>query len=251
MVDQPQNLFEEEVPSTTAAVETVTDPKADDGVPKGIQPEDLLGLITNEDGEQKYADLTTALQSIPNSQAHIAKLEAENREIRAEIAVLKEAEQKTAGAEELVEMVRKAQGTVETPQGNQPLSQEEIKAAVLHVINERDEMKTLGENLDGAVARMADHFGSVEAAKAAMVSKMTELGMSKEVMKQMAASTPQAFLKLMDVPATTLTVPGKVQPRVNTEVSPQKPKPEFKSVLGGASTKELVAEYAKYRPTED
>ena len=51
---------------------------------------DLLQGITSEDGRPKYATVSDALNSLGHSQAHIAKLEAENARFREEFAAMEE-----------------------------------------------------------------------------------------------------------------------------------------------------------------
>jgi len=74
--------------------------------PEPVDPNSLfanqLANIKSDDGRQKYADVNTALESVPHAQAHIAAQAAE-------IATLKEQVAKQDGMEALLEQLKSQQ----------------------------------------------------------------------------------------------------------------------------------------------
>lgn len=149
---------------------------------------DQLQNITTDDGRQKYADVATALNSIPHAQSHI-------KELTDEVTRLKEEAAKNKGAEELLESLRQQQQAQQpaTPAAAE-IGVDTIDERVQALLNKKAQEDRALAN--GAIVEKAltDKFGD----KAAQVfeAKAAELGMPVKQLTGLAQMSPQAAMQL-------------------------------------------------------
>lgn len=157
----------------------------------------LLASIKNDRGEQKYKTAEEALKALGHSQSHIPnlqqQLEAKSREVealatqKAEVDALKETVAKLT--EKLTEKVQETPGT--------QLSEAAIAEIVGQQLSAKQQEQIAAGNRQSVSQAMSKQFGD----KAAEVfyGKAQELGMTREQINSLAASSPQAVLTMFGV----------------------------------------------------
>lgn len=231
MADQPSiftNTDGTTQPLTaTETVQTQEPSPVDDGVAN------LLTTIVTEDGRQKYSDVATALGSIPHANAHIQQLELEMSGLKEELIKRKSAEEVLAAFES---KAPEAVATTTEPQVDY--------AAIAQLVNTQlDARQTKGVQVQN-LQSVTDAFGALYGEKAEQVFYDTAkgLGLNTEQINSLAATSPQAALKLLGVDEKGEVAPTKTTNGVNmqaygTSNEPQKPSAH---VPFGASTKTMV-----------
>lgn len=203
---------------------------------------DMLKLIVNESGEQKYATVEAALAALPHAQQHISKLEQEN-------AVFKEEVAKATTTDELLAEMRKTSTTTETPSVS-GLDVESAAQLFDSLFEKRTEAQIQADNQRVVSQKFTELYG--EKAKEMMTEKATELGVSVGFIKDIAQKSPEAALKLCGVEQETTTKASEsvTTSTVNTlAAAQQEPDPaKPKSVMSGADTKDLVAAWRAAKP---
>lgn len=215
--------------------------------PQSDQLGNLLGMIKNERGEQKYKTVEEALNALAHSQAYIPQLKAE---LDATKNSLSEAEAAKAKIQELEQTVlRLTQNN--TPNVDQPvgLSEEDIAALVTKTLQRNQEAAIQKQNLDSVVNKVREVHG--EKAAEFFYGKAKELGLSQEQINSLAASSPQAALSLLGV--GTANIPNRSAPNTSINTSAFQPRQDTfvtvntEGVMGGATTHQIRQESDKAR----
>lgn len=216
--DTPNDLPTQETPVSTPEPEGDKQPGSVDDLSV------LLSQIKAPDGRQKYADVQTALQSIPNAQNKILELSQQVQQLQEEL-------NKRKGMEELLAQLSAAKG--EQQSGGQP-SQEgtpDIASVVQQMLEQREKEKTAGENRKKVVSALRDKFG--DKAEEMYKAKAQELGMPIEVMNQLVAQSPAAVLAYFGTSSSSAA--DSTTASVNTAalqgMSPKKPEKDPMSVF--------------------
>jgi len=196
-----------------------------------------LGLILNEEGNQKYATAEEALKGSVHAQNHITTLEKELKELR-------EKEDKDVGMEKIMEALKDRGKTTEDdkPSG---ITQEQLAETVTKLLKERDDVSTKTKN----VATVIDTFNSLYGEKASetLYSKADDLGFNKDEINSMIATNPKAALKVLGVSEKDkpkIDLPASNQ-GVNTAGFQQKGGEEHSSSMGYVSGKELETNWKR------
>ncbi len=193
-------------------------------------PQELVEFV----GEgKKYASVEAALKSVPHAQSHIQKLEQELAQSKAEL-------EKRKAAEELLEDIKKG---ITQPGDTPPkvdLSQDVVSEIVKKVIQKEKVEEIALSNQQSVVSSFTQAFG--ENAEAKFVEIAKENGLSIEQFNQLAATSPEAVLKLAGLKKQTQPV-GYSTGSINTQAINQPKQPETASirVKPGASTKDVMA----------
>ena len=223
MSDQDNALFSQEAnqPNDTATDAVNLEPSQN---PFG----DLLGGITNEDGTQKYADVAAALSSMPHAQTHISTLEKDNTQLKEELAKAKAAE----------ELLRKSVNQSKPEQA--ALSQDQLFDAINNVIEAKTQASTKASNLDSVGKIFSDTYG--DKAKSELQAIADANGVGIDFIKNLAETSPKAVLKLAGLSDTPTQTLSKSSGSINTDSLSNQPRPQqAKSVMGAASTKDVVS----------
>lgn len=174
-----------------------------DETPSETPSESFVDQLVAAKGDQ-FRDPEAMAKSLLSADPHIKKLEAEN-------ATYREAQQKEAFAESLLEELRKTQtptsGEVVKPESTggdegatTPTNPEDIKKLVEEAISLKEQESTVAQNVAEADRLMVERFG--DQAGSELGKKAEELGVSKEYMLEVAQKSPNAFMRLMgDAPA--------------------------------------------------
>lgn len=207
----------------------------------------LLGMITNPDGTQKYADVPTALQALQHSQTHIKDLtqdtkakEQEMEQLKAEVARLREA---TKSIDEITANKQAQQETQVTPQNSGTVDIDAVVSQKIEQMKQADAQTANINLVDSTLREMyGDKAGEVLKAKAA------EIGMSVQQLGQLAAQSPKAALAYFPsgsgAPAAPSTSSVNI-PMGAPNKEPQKLQPPEHSLLRGATAKDQTEWFKK------
>ena len=199
MTDNTQ-VFDE---STPAPTETKTE---------STLPAELTDLV----GEgKKYADVDTALKSVPAAQAHISKLEKELEDMKTAQAQLEVDLKARQSVEEALKSVG-SQGKPDTTPAQQDQVQgvkpENLEGSIQAILDKNAKAAAAKQNVETVREALSKTFG--DKAKEAFESKARELGLPVAELNRISAQSPQAALKLFgEVKTPTATA----RSTVNTE----------------------------------
>lgn len=241
MADQP-NVFEgapapSDKPAVTPPVQNApTDAYAT-----------LLGAIRNEQGAPKYDSVEKALEALKHSQEYIPSLKTELDKKEEELAELRANKDRY---ENLEAIVQRLTATKEPGEGQPPATKGLDEQAVSNLVK-----KTLAET--EMTRKATDNFNKVQNVligkfkdKAADVvkQKAAELGVSTKELEELAKKSPALTLQLFNTkmgetpPVTSTDFSSTLQPTV-----PEGIKPPEKSLLAGASSKEMAEYFRKLK----
>jgi hypothetical protein len=166
-------------------------PASSQGEPNPL--DQMLAGIKNENGEQKYASVEEALKGLANAQSHIKTLEQEHAELRSTLK----------SQEDLAQLLENNKPKEETQeqQTQQPAQPTLTAEDVVQLLENREKAKVGNSNLDKVKEAMKQKYG-VEYSKV-LSSKTDELGLTPELVDNMAKTSPDALLKLFGVEAST------------------------------------------------
>lgn len=210
--------------------------------------QDLLGIVTNEDGKPKYASVPEAFKGLVHAQDHIKTLEQELNALKA----------KQQEDESIQEAIQAASPETEEPQAPK-FDEDTFNAYFEKRMQETERAKTSQANQAKVKEALVSKYGA--SAKDVFYEKAQQAGLSPERAEQLAAESPQLVMSLFgveqQVAKTTPTssyntagmdfktdaVPTKV---INGEERINLPKGD-KSVLIGATTEELISEMRRHK----
>ena len=226
---------ESQAPAASTQAE-VKSPETPD--PNSVFANQLAG-IKSDDGRQKYADVNTALDSIPHAQSHIKDLMAKNAEMEAAIA-------KLTGANEVL------QSTVSQPipepvvPAVAGMDEASTAALVDSVLAQREQAATAEANKATVIAALSKKYG--EKAEAVFVEKAAELGMEVGMLTGIALKSPKAALAYFG--AETVNVANPTYGGANTTnlMPEQTPNDDHMKIFTGGEN-DLVNQWRKARPT--
>lgn len=161
----------------------------------------LLGMIVNENGEQKYKTIEDALKGGAHAQAYIAKLAAEKQALEAELNAARAAQSKEAELERTLQELLAKQGTTTAPATTvDPVKPDDIAALVLKQLEARNAESAAKANQSEVATKLLEVFGAEAEAKYNDAAK--ELGLTVAELNSMAAKSPKAVLKALGVAQT-------------------------------------------------
>jgi hypothetical protein len=198
----------------------------------------LLETLVGEG--KKYKSQADLAQAVFFKDAHIKKIEEENRSLRQSATETKTVDQilqalkSTNGSQSTVhDSVRDNQNV---DANTAPVaSVEEVSRKVLEALEAKTEAKKQEENLSKVKAALLSNFGADF--PNVLETKATELGLDKQTIDMMAKKTPQALLKLLDV-----------KTNVNSGPTPN-PTSRIAEATAGVNPEKNGAYYAKLRKT--
>lgn len=127
-------------------------------------------------------------------------------------------------------------------EANQPpaLTEDTIKQLVAKTITQAETQRTASANILEANQKVIDKFGSMEKAQEVVQARASELGISMDYLKNLAAQSPTAFLKLV---ADQPVAPSGGNLPTNGSVNPS----AFQANAGGMVREGTKAWYDKMR----
>lgn len=221
-----ETIFE----STPATPETVTPPVSS---PATLSlPPELTELVGTG---KKYATAEAALASIPHAQKHISTLEQENAAIKAEL-------EKRRTTEELLVELRSTgipQTSTNVPAG---LDQATVEQLIARTLETKEAQKVAQQNINAITSTFKDKFG--DKAEEVFIALAKESGMSVQYLNNLAATSPNAVLKLAGISnKPVVSNVSKSSGSINTAGFTNNTSTQDLSarVKQGASTKDLVS----------
>lgn len=185
---------------------------------------------------KKYKSVEDALKAVPHAQSHIQKLEDEAKQLREELA-------KRRTAEELLEELRAGGVPKEQTQQSQApsVTAESVEQTVAKLLAQKDAQSKAQANVAKVVSAFESSFGDKAKAEEVYNRVASESGLTVQMLNSLAASSPEAVLKLAGLTGKQQAPVGKVQSTVNTESFSQGNTSELSArVPKGATTKDLV-----------
>lgn len=156
---------------------------------------DQLAAIKAEDGRQKYADVATALNSIPHAQSRI-------NELSAELNKLKEENAKMKGFEEVLSRLdsKANEGSATT----QPeISVDALQDLVEATLTQREKAAKATANEAAVKEGLVAKFGDLDKANEQLKAKAAQLGVDMATMRSLAQASPNAVLSYFEGTKTT------------------------------------------------
>lgn len=184
---------------------------------------DLVGV------GKKYQTVEDALKSVPHAQSHIQKLEEEMKQMREELT-------KRKTAEELLDEI-KSQGL---PEKTSPatLDMDALSKVVENALSAKEAQRQAQQNINNVVNAFNEKFGEKGPEQYKLLAQ--ESGLPLEYLNKLAATSPQAVMKLAGLDSKQ-TTPGRTTSSINTTNLSTQPSPgSIKVKPVGGSTKELV-----------
>lgn len=181
-----QTIFEQQNTQPVTPATTTNQPSSGDNVA------DLLKLIVNDKGEPKYKTIQDALVGLQHANAHIQTLVTEKRQVEQEKLSLQTAAEKVAELERVVSELTKAPPPQATPAVIDPTQIQELVSQAISETKTKEEQK---QNTSVVVNAAKQTFG--EKAEELFYSRAQDVGLSREQINSLAASSPQAALKIL------------------------------------------------------
>jgi hypothetical protein len=151
---------------------------------------------------KKFSDVDKLAEGKLAGDRHIETLEAELADLRANL-------EKRMTAEEILSEIKNSQkdsadeGNQSHVEGNQSRGDIELND-IVSLVDQRMNEKSVKEVADSNRAKvnkqLVEKLGDVDTAKKFVDSKAVELGLAPESLVAMAEQSPDAFMKLVDVP---------------------------------------------------
>lgn len=181
---------------------------------------------------KKYKSPEDALRSVPHAQEHISTLEAELAQVKEELS-------KRKTAQELLDEI-KSEHQVEATPSQPEVNQDTIEQLVQKKLEQNEMSKRAKANADSVANKFTAKFG--DQAETAYNQIAKDSGMTVQQLNSLAASSPNAVLKMAGLMGADAPVSTTARGSVNTEALNNAPKTETLSarVPKGASTKDLV-----------
>jgi hypothetical protein len=181
---------------------------------------DQLAEIKTDDGRQKYADVQTALSSIPHAQTFISEQGARIKALEEELA-------KRQGMEQVLEQLQSQQAVQETTPPQTGVADIDVGALLDAKLQEREIMAAKQANQEKVLTALQEKFG--DKAEAQFNAKADELGISVGFLSDLARNSPTAALAYFNqAPAAS---PQPSNGTVNTSVFDSKPQTEDRSYM--------------------
>lgn len=196
---------------------------------------DKLSSITTPDGRQKYADVATALDSIPHAQGRI-------NELSEQVKLLEEELQKRSGMEEMQRQVQPSTPEHTEQPSTSGLDEHSVEALLERKLAQMEQTKAAEANANKVRSSLTEAYGD----KAAEVfnNRAKELGVTPSYLSELAKQSPELVLSHFSEAKRPTAQP--LGDGVRTEA--MKPSaPERKAVMYGASSKDVLEQFRAHK----
>lgn len=154
---------------------------------------DLVG-----DGK-KFKTVEDLAKGKAESDAYIEQLKRETAALREELKKATLTDEQLEGLRNEIKTLREAKPQGSRDDTNPALTVDSIKSLVAETITKTELNRTAQQNVLEANSAVVKQFGTLENAAAAVKAKAAEIGMSMEALRDIAAKSPTAFLKIVGV----------------------------------------------------
>ena len=178
-----------------------------------------------------YKSAEDALKSVPHAQEHIKTLEAELAEARDELT-------KRRTTQELIDELKSGYQQENTTQ-SADINQDTLEQLVQQKIEQTERQKAATQNANSVASKFTEKYG--DGAESAYNSLAKESGLTVQQLNNLAATSPNAVLKLAGLSGRIDTPVAKPTGSINTQALKDTPTEQASArVPRGASTKDLV-----------
>ncbi|NOQ73236.1 MAG: hypothetical protein GQ574_14610 [Crocinitomix sp.] len=209
---------------------------------------DQLNAIQNENGEQKYKDIPTALAALGHSQQHITTLETDNSQKAQELSTLREELASKKSVEDFVsQLTNKQDPPSSSPNKEAGLDAQAVSDMIARQFQEANNKTSGDNNLQGVLQKLNELYG--DKAGEIITSKATEFGTTASALETMSRENPAMAIAILSggkVSAQSKPTSTSVNSRAQTLATPAYTKPE-KSVMRGATGAEVADVWSKIR----
>lgn len=179
---------------------------------------------------KKYKSAEDALKSVPHAQEHIRTLETELAQVKEELT-------KRRTAEELLDEIKSGSQQENTTQQAE-LDTDSLEQLVNQTLTKREQQATAKQNASSVANKFTEKFGDSAETSYQQIAK--ENGMTVQQLNNLAATSPNAVLRLAGLDGKPATSVAKPTGTVNTQALQGNPSELSARVPRGASTKDLV-----------
>lgn len=219
---------------------TTPDPAPVQAPAPTVLPDHLKELV----GEgKKYASVDKALESIPHAQTHIQRLETELQEMRDKVTKATATDEVYATVKELLEQQRA------TPSGGTEVDVDSRIDSILdRRLTEREQKARASANVSKVKDALSAKFG--DKASEVYKEKAKSLGLSTDFLNSVVAASPEAAFELFGMKPSS-TVPAPSSPGVRTDTFTHNAPAPVKTVMGGASSNDVLEAWRAAKPKEN
>jgi len=223
------------------------DDKKDEDQKKETPPNDLkqdqstnydqmLGMVVNAEGKQKYDSVESLIKGAVHGQAHIANLEQE-------LSALKASEGDNKKVEDIIKALQSQKDDQSSDDKEKPpgMSQTDIQDLVKNTLTDINSQTVQQTNIKTVTDKFKELYG--DKASETLYSKADDLSMSKEDINSLIAKNPTAAFKLLGVEHKDKPVIPPMNSSVNTEEFQKKGSPPVESSMGYISSKQLTSNW--------
>lgn len=208
---------------------------------------DLLKVVKNENGEQKYDSVPKAIEGLAHAQQYIPQLKAELQQKDLELAQLRAQLSQTQSLEDVVSRLTASQQQAQVkdePPVTSGLDEQAVMNLVKNVLSQTEQQKSAQSNILQVQNTLKAKYG--EKTIEVLDAKASELGTTRQQLGELASKNPALVLALFGTQApngvkpttTSVTIPSSYQPPREELKRPEK------SLLSGATSREQ-AEFMK------
>ena len=194
----------------------------------------ILSEIVGDDGQQKYKDVTTALNALKHSQEYIKQMKAQ----------LDEATQKASQAVTMEQVLAAVNKPAEAPVAPTAPPAGLTAEDVVRILQEKEQAERYKANAAKVAQRFKELHG--EKAEEAFYGKAAEMGLTRESINQLAATSPDAVFSMFGIKSGQASAPPTPN-GINTG-GMQTPTPTaLGSVMGFKTDKDLAEYWSKLK----
>jgi hypothetical protein len=208
-----------------------------------VLPDSVRELI----GEgKKYASVELALAALTPAQQHIAKLEAENADLRTKAS-------SGASTEEVLRAIEALgnKDTVTPTVAPVALDETRVTELLTRVLTARETATLHAQNEAAVGALLTEKYK--DKAKEHFEGRAKELGMSPVALSTLVRTTPSAAMELLGLKPVVAGRPNPSKSSINAEAFSSVPRQDSqprKSVMFGATTDAMIAEWRRAKPSD-
>lgn len=239
------------MPDNDIFKEDGTETKTDVSLSSNPDPfNDKLAMIKNDQGEQKYRDVGTALDALNASQAFIETLKTEKAEMARELEELRVLKEQKQNIDDLILRVNpdNPTDTTKMTDQNRGMSEEQIARLLEQTIASREAKVAQDKNLGDVVAQLSQIYGDKAAEQ--IKKRAAELGTTTDSLRDIAKTNPRMALELLvGKPTKPAVNPSQSQIFPPHQVPDDNPRPSWErsAARGGLSNKELALRWGAVR----
>lgn len=211
------------------------------------QFDDLLNGIKNDSGERKYKSVESALEALKHSQEHIPKIQGDNELLTQEVESLKSQQAKIDNLTDIVSRLSAPKEDV-VNQPESTFNEQDVAKLIQQQLTQNQAEASKQSNIKSVTETLSQSFGTEAESK--FYGKAEELGMTREAFNELAGTSPKAVLAFFgNTPKDPSLTKGSqgVDHNYQSPVNTGKVESSMKSVMSGASTKELAAEFKRHQ----